>query len=195
MQINIFSGKIAKLRSEMLVVSCFEDVRPLGGLAGEIDWLYGGIFSSLMMQNRMTGKLGELLLLAAQDKLQVPKIILVGLGMSASYGYPQLNTVAENLYRSINGLNVRERAVELFVPAERKLDLILLMESFLNGWHAGSKGMGEKKDEPFDLTFVVKQGEGAKRLQQKILNGEYLREEPYSVGAESGTGARSGSFH
>ena len=175
MRINIFSGKLTKLHAEVLVVSCFEDVRPLQGLAGEVDWLYGGIFSNLLMQKRITGKLGETLLLAAQEKIQIPKIILIGSGMSTSYDYSQLNTIARKLFHSMNGLNIRECAVDLLTLPEKQLDLILLMESFL-------KGMEEKKkNEPFDLTFVVKEGEKARTLQQRIKNGEYLWKDAYSI--------------
>ncbi|HIE64267.1 MAG: M17 family peptidase N-terminal domain-containing protein [Nitrospira sp.] len=192
MQINLFSGKLSKLRSEVLVVSCFEDVRPLGGMAGEIDWLYGGIISGLMMQNKMTGRLGEVLLVAPQDKLQVSKIILVGLGTCETYSYPQIKSVARRLYHSINGLNVRERAVELFVPENQALDLSLLMESFLTGWRAEAKAMGKKKE--FNLTFVIKEGEGAKRLQQKILNDRNLLKGNYSPESRAITGPTSYSF-
>lgn len=195
MQINLFSGKLSKLRSEVLVVSCFEDIRPLVGLAGEIDWLYGGIISGLMMQNKMTGRLGEVLLMASQNKLQVSKIILVGLGVRATYGYPQINSVAKQLYDAMDGLNVRERAIELFVPDRPELDLTLLMESFLSGWQAEAQAMGKKKEKvPIDLTFVIKEGEGAKRLQQKILNGGTVWKGAHSPGSGAGTGSPSYSF-
>jgi hypothetical protein len=175
MRINVFSGKLTKLHAELLVVSCFEDIRPLQGLAGEVDWLYGGIFSNLLMQNRITGKLGETLLLAAQEKIPIPKILLIGSGPSASYGYSQLNIISKKLFHSINGLNVRECAVELFTLPGQPLDLTLLMEAFL-------KGMEEKKrNEPFDLTFIVKEGEKARVLQQRIKNGEYLWKDSYSL--------------
>lgn len=175
MRINVFSGKLTKLHAEMLVVSCFEDIRPLQGLAGEVDWLYGGIFSNLLMQNRITGRLGETLLLAAQEKIQIPKIMLIGSGMSAAYGYAQFTTLSKMLFHSMNGLNVRECAVELFTPPERPLDLILLMESFIKGLEE------KKKNEPFDLTFIVKEGEKARVLQQRIKNGEYLWKDSYSL--------------
>jgi hypothetical protein len=183
------------LRSEVLVVSCFEDIRPLGGVAGEIDWLYGGIISRLMMQSKMTGSLGEVLLIAPQDKLQVSKIILVGLGVYATYSYPQIKAVAKQLVISMKGLNVREQAIELFVPDNQKLDLTLLMESFLTGWQAGMEAMGKKKEKgPFDLTFVIEEGEGAKRLQQKILNDGNLRKGAYSSGSGVGTASTAYSF-
>lgn len=192
MQINLFSGKLFKLRSEVLVVTCFEDVRPLGGLAGEIDWLYGGIISGLIIQNKMTGRLGEVLLLAPQDKLQVSKIILVGLGACAKYSYPQIKSVARKLYHLMNGLNVRERAIELFVPKKQELDLSLLMESFLSGWQAGAQVMEGKKE--FNLTFVIKAGEEAKRLQQKIFNDGNMLKGYDSSGSRAGAGFASYSL-
>ncbi|MFQ5579492.1 MAG: M17 family peptidase N-terminal domain-containing protein [Nitrospiria bacterium] len=192
MQIKVFSGKLSELRSEALVVSCFEDVRPLGGLAAEIDWLYGGIISRLIMQDKMTGGLGETLLLAPQDKLQVSKVVLIGLGAYAAYSYPQIKSIAKQLVVVMDGLNVRDRAVELLVPDSQEIDLTLSVESFLSGWQSGV--VGKKKQGSFDLTFVVEEGEGAKRLQQKILNDGNLWKGNYFFGSGADTGSASYSF-
>lgn len=175
MRVGIFSGKLTKLHAEVLVVSCFEDVRPLRGLAGEVDWLYGGIFSNLLMQGKVTGRLGEVLLLATQQKMQASKVILAGLGSSGSYEYTDFRLIAKKIAEAMMGLQARECAVELLAPPTRSLDPTLLMESFL-------KGMEEmKKLEPFDLTFVVKDGEKARALQQRIKNGSYVWSNPYSL--------------
>ncbi|SRR5579884_1535202 len=175
MRVGVFSGKLTKLHAEVLVVSCFEDVRPLRGLAGEVDWLYGGIFSTLLMQGKVTGKLGELLLLATQQKMQASKVILAGLGPSGTYEQADFKSVAKKIAEAMMGFQARECAVELLAPSARSMDPALLMESFI-------KGMDEmKKLEPFDLTFVVKDGEKARALQQRIKNGSYDWSNSYSL--------------
>ena len=205
MRLNVFSGKFTKLHAEILIAGCYEDIRPLGGLAGEIDWLYGGIFSSLMTRNRVAGKQGEILLLSTQGKMQVPKTLLVGLGSAVEYDYPILNEAAKGVFQLMAGLHVRDIAVELAEPVFRRgarrrfpenagpaspgesesektnqFDLRLLMEAFL-------KGIDEKKRrDPFDLTFVVSDSEKARTLQRRIVNGEYLWKSSPS---------HSGSYH
>jgi hypothetical protein len=194
MRIAVFSGKLAKLSAEALAVGCFEDVRPLRGLAGEIDWLYSGIFSNLLSESRITGKRGEILLLSTQGKMRIPKVLLVGLGPGALYNYAVFNEVAQKLSHLMLGLRTQELAVELELPYIQKrdlprhrtegagpaaeaprLDLNLLMESFL-------KGMEEKKrTDPFELTFVVKESEKARALQQKMVNGKYLWKDTQAV--------------
>ena len=175
MRVGIFSGKLTKLHAEVLVVSCFEDLRPLRGLAGEVDWLYGGIFSTLLMQGKVSGKLGEILLLATQQKMQASKVILAGLGSSSQYEYADFSGIAKKVAEAMMGFQARECAVELLAPPARSLDLVLLMESFL-------KGMEEmKRLEPFDLTFVIKDAEKARALQQRIKNGSYVWNNPYSL--------------
>lgn len=175
MRVGIFSGKLTKLHAEVLVVSCFEDIRPLRGLAGEVDWLYGGIFSNLLMQGKVTGKLGEILLLATQRKMQAPKVVLAGLGPSNAYEVADFSLIAKRIADVMMGLQARECAVELLPPPSRSMDLALLTESFL-------KGMDEtKRLEPFDLTFFVKDGEKARALQQRIKNGSYVWSNPYSL--------------
>lgn len=175
MRIGIFSGKLTKLHSEVLVVSCFEDLRPLRGLAGEVDWLYGGIFSTLLMRKKVTGKLGEILLLAPQQKMQIPKVVLAGLGPSTSYDYSSFSSVARKILETMVGFQARECAVELPSLPGCGLDPSLLIEAFL-------KGIEEiKRMEPFDLTFVVKDGEKARALQQMIKNGSYVRSNALSA--------------
>lgn len=199
MRVSIFSGKLVKLSAEALVTGCFEDVRPLKGLAGEIDWLYGGVFSSLLSQGRMTGKRGDALLLATQGKLQIPKVLLIGLGPAAMYDYPVAHEIARTLSESIMGLQVRELAVELSIPVlsqrapkrdrsaasgggrlesaeeSKELDMTSLMESFLKGIEA------RRRTDPFDLTFVVRESEKARTLQQRIMNGKYLWKDSHAT--------------
>lgn len=184
MRIAVFSGKLSKLSAETLAVGCFEDVRPLRGLAGEIDWLYSGIFSNLLSGNRITGKRGEILLLSTQGKMRIPKIFLVGMGAGNLFDYSVFQSVARELSQLMVGLNAQDLAIELDPPylarkelargeaspprENSRLHLDLLMESFL-------KGMEERKrTDPFDLTFVVKESERARSFQQRIVNGKYL---------------------
>jgi hypothetical protein len=46
---------IKKLATEALIVGFYEDVRPLKGVAGELDWLLCGSLSSLVLSKKIRG--------------------------------------------------------------------------------------------------------------------------------------------
>ena len=50
----LFEGRISGL-----VVACYEDERPLQGLAGILDWRFQGAFSRCLLSGALTGKAGE----------------------------------------------------------------------------------------------------------------------------------------
>lgn len=160
MQIHVYSGNLTQLQAELLVVSCFEDIRPLKGLASEVDWIYGGALSRILIQGRFFGQFGERLLFAAEGKLQIPKIILIGLGKSTCYRYDQIQSISNVVRQTINGLNVFECAIEIDPPADRKLDTVRLVESFLDGWPL------KNRTGPLELKFIVKDREKASVLQK-----------------------------
>ncbi|MFQ5543074.1 MAG: M17 family peptidase N-terminal domain-containing protein [Nitrospiria bacterium] len=170
MQLNIFSGNLFKLRTELLVVPYFEDVRPLGGLAGEIDWLYSGVLSRVLLQRRIVGKMGENLLYVTRGKLHTPLTILVGFGPLSSYGYSQFTKNAKMIHRVLKDLGVHSCAIELDSPAQCKLDPVRLAELFLEGWDAGNRS------KVSDLTLITKAYEKAKMLQYQIRDGSLLSE-------------------
>lgn len=66
--------------AEAAAVGFFEDVRPLKGGAGELDWLLCGALSRLVADKRLTGAAGEVALLTSNGKIPAPKIFLFGLG-------------------------------------------------------------------------------------------------------------------
>ncbi|MFY9270133.1 MAG: M17 family peptidase N-terminal domain-containing protein [Candidatus Manganitrophaceae bacterium] len=165
MRIGVYSGKLTKLRTEVLAVPCFEDIRPLRGWAGEIDWLYGSVFSNLLMKGKINGKLGEMLLLATEQRMQISKVILVGLGRSAAYDCLDLGLVGRRIAETLVGLHAGELAVELQMPLPPSVEMPLLIDAFM-------KGMEEVEyPGPLDLTFVVADVEKAKALERKIRNG------------------------
>ncbi|MFQ5597557.1 MAG: M17 family peptidase N-terminal domain-containing protein [Nitrospiria bacterium] len=162
MRIEMFSGKLNDLQTDLLAVTCFEDIRPLRGLAGEIDWLYGGILSRVMMQNRFSGELGKTILLASEGKLPVSKILLLGLGTSKRYGYPRFKDMSAVLYEVIDDLKINALAVDIDTEAAIELDPIRLLETFREGKEDTDAGL------PWVTTFIVKEGERASHLHRYI---------------------------
>ncbi len=166
MRIHLFDGKLTDLRGELLVVTCFEDVRPLRGFAGEIDWYYSGIFSRVLMNQSGAGKFGEAILISTPERIQVSKVILAGVGPWDSYDYPLLSAFAKRVVQLMEDLRVRACAIELFIPKKNQANLILLVISFLKGIE--EMGYAER---PLDFTFVVRKVPAAGLLRREGING------------------------
>lgn len=160
MHVDIYSDKLTKLSADLLVVTCFKDIRPLQGLASEVDWYYGGILSRALMKKNFIGELGEMLLLSTAGKLKIPKIILIGLGESSQYGYAQFKTISMKLHATLKGLNIQECAVEIDTSSTKKLQAVELAEAFRKG-----EDRSLRKD-PLGITFIVKENEKAGLMQK-----------------------------
>jgi hypothetical protein len=66
--------------SDSMCVFVFEDMRPLKGLAGLVDWRVGGALSSLVQSGWFTGAAGERLLMPVKHKLPVNRLFCFGVG-------------------------------------------------------------------------------------------------------------------
>lgn len=171
---DVYSGSLNRLRTEVLTFACFEDVRPLRGLSGEVDWYYSGLFSRMFMQNHFSGTLGKTLLIPTEGKLSISKAILIGLGKSETYGEAQLQSAVLTLFHTLKGLKVRQCAIDLESFQGSQHSITALAAFFFTAWPS------EECDPPMTLTFVVNHAEAAKALQYKIQNGDFFSLRPGS---------------
>jgi hypothetical protein len=157
---NVLSGKVTRLHGEVFVIGCFEDVRPLKGAAGEVDWLFAGLLSHLFVQKKMTGAKGETALLATQGKIPIQKVLLVGLGEKGKYGLPAFEGMVEMVIRRLKQMDSREPILELLgveecgLPAPKALAFLV---KALNG-----------NKEQRELSFYVRSDERARELKQRL---------------------------
>jgi len=159
-QVEVYSGSLNRLRTEVFALACFKDIRPLRGLAGEVDWVYGGVISRMMMQNHFTALHGETLLIPTEGKLHIPKVVLIGLGPSASYDAGQFESAVVNLLETIEGLKTHNCAIATASFCGEALQIPWVAESFIRAWQ-------ESQSFP-DLNLVINHAEQAKTLEHKI---------------------------
>ena len=112
--VKVVLQDIKKLETEALIVGFYEDVRPLKGLAGELDWLLCGALSSLMISNKISGALGDVALLTSQGKVPAQKIFMVGLGRRGALSPASLRSAARTALTSALGAGVSRAAIEYF---------------------------------------------------------------------------------
>ncbi len=120
--VKVILQDIKKLATEALIVGIYEDVRPLKGIAGELDWLLCGVLSSLVLTKKLRGSLGEVALVTSQGKVPAQKIFLVGLGPRAGLTPATLKSAARNAAASAVGAGVRSAAIEYFPSSDMPQD-------------------------------------------------------------------------
>jgi len=120
--VKVILQDIKKLETEALIVGFHEDVRPLKGLAGELDWLLCGALSNLIIKNKMRGNLGDVALLTSRGKVPAPKIFLVGLGPREEFSPSSLRAAVKTAVSSALGAGVKNAALELFQTPELSTD-------------------------------------------------------------------------
>jgi len=161
MQVHVYSGSLTRLSSELLVVSCFEDLRPLRGLSAEVDWIYGGALSRVLMQGRFSGHPGEALLFATEGKLKIPKVLLLGQGSARSAHLKSFQRMSAALHRILSGLCVAECALEVHPGPSQKIDTLSLVDRLLEDWPPP-----EDLSRPLELKLLVEEREKASVLQK-----------------------------
>ena len=112
MGVKVILQDIKKLETGALIVGFFEDVRPLKGLAGELDWLLCSSLSSLIIKNKLRGALGELALLTSRGKVPASKIFMLGLGPRGSVSPETLQEAARSAAAAAVGAGVTSAALE-----------------------------------------------------------------------------------
>ncbi|GEM_PF-1511373 len=187
MQVTILSKKITRIRSEILILGFFQDARPISGYAAEIDWFTNGTISSLILKNKIHGRLGEATLLAT-SKVATPKILLVGLGQKKDYSYRILQQLSTHVLEILVRLKVREAIVELWGQEECSLDLVCCLDVFLQGCLGGfsQPAQGEPLGEiPELITLLTHYADRIKELSHRIREYERTRTLPSASGGSS----------
>ena len=111
---KVVNQPVTKIRTDMLVLGIYQDVRPLRGPAEEVDWIYGGLLSRLIRDSKIAGKLGEATLLATQRKLPASKVLIIGLGEQNSFSETHYLEVLNITFKKLLQLQVSRCAMEMF---------------------------------------------------------------------------------
>jgi len=72
------------LSSDTLVIGIHQDIRPLKGAAGFVDWRLCGELSNLIRNQSFRGDAGEVILISGRGRLPAVRVFLVGWGDSKS---------------------------------------------------------------------------------------------------------------
>ncbi|MGH9390888.1 MAG: M17 family peptidase N-terminal domain-containing protein [Vicinamibacteria bacterium] len=117
-----------RVRSGALVLTFFEDERPLRGASGLIDWRMDGFVSRLLEERRLEGHTDEATLIPSQGRVGPKAILLIGLGKKTSFNYRRITETATFAIEKLHGIDVNDFAFE--IPGRHVLDLNLERGSY-----------------------------------------------------------------
>lgn len=89
-QLLLSSAPLDEVPGKVALATFFEDVRPLKGTTGLIDWRLNGRLSELILQGKISGSFAESLIMPAQGRLAAEEIFLFGLGRAQELNERQL---------------------------------------------------------------------------------------------------------
>lgn len=88
MRVEAYSGPIEELAGDLLVGFVVQDRPVTAGVLGQVDWILDATLSRLAVEGPYRAALGATALLTNRGKLQVDKLLLVGLGPRAAIDLP-----------------------------------------------------------------------------------------------------------
>lgn len=77
--------QIDRMKADTFVASIFEEDKPPRGLAGLLDWRLCGRVSDLLIQEQVSGRFREAVLLPGYDRLPAYRVCVYGLGKRSDF--------------------------------------------------------------------------------------------------------------
>lgn len=123
--------RLDEVSAEVIACGVFRDARPLGGLAGLVDWRLAGRLSKLAKRGFLVGEVGEVLAMPVRPRLGFDKLLVAGLGPRSTFGEATYRRVLERILDALSGLQVKKAVVELpgrgdaAIDPERAAEILL----------------------------------------------------------------------
>lgn len=153
---------LARVGAEVAVAGFFRDQRPLRGGAGLADWRLCGFVSRLLIASRAQGEPGEAILATTHGRLRAGRLLLIGLGPRARFGFEAHVSAVEQAVRRLLDLGVATAVFDLPAPLPQEG-----VEDTARGIVEGACAVLDERPARF-LLRVVAQAGGAGRLRAAL---------------------------
>ncbi len=80
--LKISDHPIDEISTQLSLITSFQDVRPLKGCAGKVDWRYNGLLSHLILTSKFRGIWGDAILIPGQGRIDAQELLWLGVGDS-----------------------------------------------------------------------------------------------------------------
>jgi hypothetical protein len=157
--------RLDDLRSEALLLPAYEDERPLRGVAGWVDWRMCGQLSRLVLRGRITGRLGETVLLPGRPKVSFDKVFVFGAGATDTLDAGRTEALVRRMLHAAARARVRVPTMVLPGRHPHRLQATDAIAAFL---------AATTEQAPLDDVVLVEDGE-AQRAMEPVIERERRR--------------------
>lgn len=158
--------RLDQLKSEALALPFFEDVRPLRGAVGLVDWRLGGMVSRVLIRGHATGRETDTLLMPTRHRLPFEKLILFGVGKLEDLDEARFDAVIRRMLDTLDRTKVRASVIALPGRVVGAISPEAAMRLFL-------RRASEHPEQ--DSTTLIEDAE-AQRAMQPVVEQERRRE-------------------
>lgn len=124
--------------ADSLCVFVAEDVRPLPGLAGYLDWRLCGALSRVLKNGWFVGARGDALLVPSDGRVAMPRIFVIGLGKAKAATEAELTQAMAEAAKVLARAKVESVALE--IPPVGGLDEAARGRAFEKGFRPNFGG-------------------------------------------------------
>lgn len=114
--------------ADAIACGVHDDVRPMRGVAGLLDWRLGGRLSALCESRFLTGRAGEVVLVPGTARLPYRAVLLFGLGSRAAFDEHAFRAVLSRYFDRFAGLALETAVLELPGRADDAIDAVRAAE-------------------------------------------------------------------
>ena len=133
MDIILSAENVDLQECDAVVVGFFQDVKPLMGSSGWIDWRLNGMLSHFLIEKKLNGGWKETTLIPSQGRMTPRIILLVGLGRVSEYSYLRLRELSPYFLETLKKLNVSDICFSLPFGEGTNVDCGKLAEVLIEG--------------------------------------------------------------
>ncbi len=113
MKIVLTVTPIEKIFSQCAVCFLPQDMRPLRGVVGRVDWAMNGLISRLIVEEKVSGGFLESVLIRPGRYLASEKLLIFGIGPYGECHQKKVAQVGERLIHVLEGLHVNDISLSL----------------------------------------------------------------------------------
>lgn len=120
--VQLLNAKLLDVETDLIVVPIFNDLIPLKGEAGYLDWRLNGEISRLIKANKISGAFEEATLLYRKHKTACGAALLLGFGKTANLDSSKLATIYSYMAQTIKSMGKDRFALSLSIPSSIAID-------------------------------------------------------------------------
>lgn len=129
MDLRLTHRHLDQLWCQAVVALVFEDDSLLTGYLSRLNEKLAGSLTQLIDRDFLTGKRGELLLVASQERIKADKLLFVGLGPVSSFSSETLSSAVRNISSTLERLKLYEFGIMVPWIEEMKTEYVELIKS------------------------------------------------------------------